>query len=186
MTDALELVSGLAKQTILSPDSDCLICDLSSRDRREIEEMMACHVSDATICSIIKQKSNVTVDKRVIAKHIDHLPAKYYTYRQIVERRAIESGISLDDDSTDKLTPLAYIESVLNDAMSTLIANPNSTNQMVGLRAAETLMAIEQDKASREDVSQWVLRFKQLLNAIQLVCSEDQIKKIVNMVGAQS
>lgn len=182
MSDALQLVSGLAKSTVLSPDSECLICDLSSRDRNDIEVMMACHVPDSTICNVLKQKTNVTVDKRVIAKHVDHLPARYYTYRQILERRAVESGISLDDGDANKLTPIAYIESVLNDAMSTLITHPNSTNQLVGLKAAETLMSIEQQKADKEDVTQWILKFKQLLNAIQLVCDDEQIRKIVSMV----
>lgn len=181
--NALALVSGAAQKKALSPDSFCVICDLPSRDRREIEEMMACHVSEKTIASIFKQKTGIDIAAKTINGHIEHLPAKYFTYREIIDRRARESGISLEDDSQAKLTPMALVESIMNDSMSAIVAHPNTTNPMVGLQAAKIMMDVEDKRNDKEDVAKWILKFKQLVNAIKSVCSRDQIDKILEIVS---
>lgn len=181
-TSSAELVSVIAQKRSLasSPDA-CIICDLPTRDRRDIEEMMACGVSDRTVSRVIAQKTGVTVDAKVIASHIDHLPATYFTYREILQSAADEAGIKVGADQST-LTPVGYIRAVMQDAMSTLASNPKSTNQMVGIAAAKTLIEAQENSEANADVSRWIQRFRQLTNAVKMVCSRDQVQRILEIL----
>lgn len=186
MSDALLLVSGMAQGNGLAKTDDvCPICDMRALQRRDVEEAMACGVSDTVIKHMVKDYTGLNIDHRTIQNHIDHLPARYYTYKQIMDDQAKAVGVSIEDETSDKLTPVGYIQAVLNDAMQTLVANPKSTNQMVGITAAKTLMELKQNEDSAQDVTQWILRFKQLVNAVKVICSEDQIRKILELVDRQ-
>lgn len=185
-SNALSLVSGLAQSKSLSDNSVCPICDLPALTRRDIEEAMACGVSDRVLKHMLREKLDYEIPSAVIAQHIEHLPARYYTYHQIISEKAKEAGVSIDDPDQDKLTPLAYLNNVLHDAQRTLVANPGTTNQIVGINVAKTLLDIQQNQESQQDAMQWVLKFKQLVNAIKLVCNQDQIAKILEMVDKQN
>lgn len=176
--DSVELVSSVAKANGLSRRRDtCIICDLPTRDRRDIEELMACGVSDGTVVRALASKTGVTVDPKAVEAHVDHLPARYFTYREIVGRAARESGVSIKDGE-DGLTPVGYVRAVMSDAMRTLVNNPGSTNQMMGLTAAKTLMDAEASRDANQDIVEWVSKFRRLADAVNLVCSRDQVARI--------
>lgn len=176
--DSVELVSSVAKANGLSRRRDtCIICDLPTRDRRDIEELMACGVSDGTVVRALASKTGVTVDPKAVEAHVDHLPARYFTYREIVGRAARESGASIKDGE-DGLTPVGYVRAVMSDAMRTLVNNPGSTNQMMGLTAAKTLMDAEASRDANQDIVEWVSKFRRLADAVNLVCSRDQVARI--------
>lgn len=177
-SDSVELVSSVAKGNGLSRRRDtCIICDLPTRDRRDVEELMACGVSDRTVVRMIASKTGVTVDPKVVESHVDHLPARYYTYREIVGNAAREAGVSIDDGA-DGLTPVGYVRAVMSDAMRTLVNNPGSTNQMMGLTAAKTLMDAEANRDANENIVEWVSKFRRLADAVNTVCSRDQVVRI--------
>lgn len=176
--DSVELVSSVAKANGLSRRRDtCIICDLPTRDRRDIEELMACGVSDGTVVRALASKTGVTVDPKAVEAHVDHLPARHFTYREIVGRAARESGVSIKDGE-DGLTPVGYVRAVMSDAMRTLVNNPGSTNQMMGLTAAKTLMDAEASRDANQDIVEWVSKFRRLADAVNLVCSRDQVARI--------
>lgn len=176
--DSVELVSSVAKANGLSRRKDtCIICDLPTRDRRDIEELMACGVSDGTVVRALASKTGVTVDPKAVEAHVDHLPARYFTYREIVGRAARESGVSIKDGE-DGLTPVGYVRAVMSDAMRTLVNNPGSTNQMMGLTAAKTLMDAEASRDANQDIIEWVSKFRRLADAVNLVCSREQVARI--------
>lgn len=176
--DSVELVSSVAKANGLSRRRDtCIVCDLPTRDRRDIEELMACGVSDGTVVRALASKTGVTVEPKVVEAHVDHLPARYFTYREIVGRAARESGVSIKDGE-DGLTPVGYVRAVMSDAMRTLVNNPGSTNQMMGLTAAKTLMDAEASRDANQDIVEWVSKFRRLADAVNLVCSRDQVARI--------
>ena len=176
--DSVELVSSVAKANGLSRRRDtCIICDLPTRDRRDIEELMACGVSDGTVVRALASKTGVTVDPKAVEAHVDHLPARCFTYREIVGRAARESGVSIKDGE-DGLTPVGYVRAVMSDAMRTLVNNPGSTNQMMGLTAAKTLMDAEASRDANQDIVEWVSKFRRLADAVNLVCSRDQVARI--------
>jgi hypothetical protein len=183
VTDSLELVSAVAQSNKerLAKSSICRICSLEVSERRVLEQLIACGVPNTVIIHIASQMFSIEINGSIIAKHIDHLPAKLFMYKEIIERRAKEAGIS-PDDTASRLTPVAYIEMLLNDAAQTLIDNPKSTNAFVGMQAAKTLIDIEGNKASQEDVMLWVSKFRQLVGAMKTVCSQDQIDKILKVV----
>lgn len=179
-SSSLELVSSVARRRSLSPSEDtCIICDLPTRDRRDIEEMMACGVSEGTVERAVAAKTGVTLDAKTISQHLEHLPARYFTYREILQEAAKESGVSLD--SSDSVTPMGYLKSVLSDAMHTLVANPNTTNQATGIMAAKTLMDAEANREANQDVVRWVSAFRSLLDAVKVVCTPDQLRRITEM-----
>lgn len=179
-SSSLELVSNVARRRILAPSEDtCMICDLPTRDRRDIEEMMACGVSEGNVERAVASKTGVTLDAKTISQHLEHLPARYFTYREIIQDAAKSAGVSLESD--DSITPMGYLKSVLNDAMHTLVNNPNTTNQATGIMAAKTIMDAEAARESNEDVVRWVSAFRSLLDAVRVVCTPEQVRRITEM-----
>lgn len=186
---SVELVSEVAKrkQDLALSVSKCPVCDLPVEDRKIVDEMMARGMSNpaitTTVMSLTDGETKLTPPQ--IKKHVPHLPANYFTYREIQERRAKQEGISLDSDRS-MVTPMGYLEMVLNDASSALVAHPNSTNQLVGIQAAKVIMDAERSNRDDQDVLMWVNQYKSLVQAMKDVCSQDQIQAILNRVKSEN
>lgn len=186
MTDSLSLVSAMANKNaeLAGRNSICLICNMDAVSRRQVEELMSRGTSNNTIIAFARNLPNpVDLNATIIAKHVDHLPARNFIFKEILERRMKEAGLSLDDNTQQRLTPVAYIEMLMHDAAQNLVENPGSTNPYLGMQAAKTLMQIDKEKAENEDVMQWVLKFKQLVDAIKKVCSDEQIDRILEAIS---
>lgn len=180
--DSLSLVSAMANKEaqLVGKNSICIICNMDARSRRQVEELMSRGTSNNTIIAFAKNLPNsVDLNATTIAKHVDHLPARNFIFKEILERRMKEAGVSLDSNEANRLTPTAYIEMLLNDAAQTLVENPGSTNAFIGMQAAKTLIDIDKENMQNETTMEWILKFKQLVNAIKKVCSDEQITRIL-------
>lgn len=186
---SVELVSEVAKrkQDLALSVSKCPVCDLPVEDRKIVDEMMARGMSNPAITTTVMSLTDgeTKLTPLQIKKHVPHLPANYFTYREIQERRAKQEGISLDSDRS-MVTPMGYLEMVLNDASSALVAHPNSTNQLVGIQAAKVIMDAERSNRDDQDVLMWVNQYKSLVQAMKDVCSQDQIQAILNRVKSEN
>lgn len=185
MSDALSLVSAMADRNakLVGKNTVCTICNMDAVSRRQVEELMSRGTSNNTIIAFAANLPNpVDLNASILATHVDHLPARNFVFKEILERRMRESGMSLDSDESPRLTPVAYIEMLMHDAAQAVVENPGSTNPYLGMQAAKELMRIEQTKAENEDVMDWILKFKALVNAIKKVCSDEQIDRILDVV----
>lgn len=180
MSDSLSLVSGIAQRKLEMDGRSqiCMICGFPPEKRRIIEEMMARGCSNNSIIIFARDACGTEISSATIARHIDHLPAKLFVFREIVERRAKEDGLSLDD-SQSRLTPVAYLEMLMNDSAAALARHPGQTNPFVGIQAAKALMDADSKRQDDQSVMEWASKFRQILSAIREICSEDQVKAIL-------
>lgn len=185
---SVELVSEVVKrkQDLALSVSSCPICELPVDNRNIVDEMMARGMSNGAITTTVMSMTGEKTRLRPaqIKKHVEHLPATYFTFREIQERRAKQEGISLDGDRS-VVTPMGYLEMVLNDASSALVAHPNSTNQMVGIQAAKVLMEAERNSKDDQDVLMWANQYNTLVQAMKDVCSQEQIRAILDRIKAE-
>lgn len=185
VSDSLSLVSKAANGSlpVTGKAASCLICHMDVRDRRAVEELMARGVSNNTIITFAKNLKNpVDLTSRIITRHIDHLPARLFVFKEILERRMADTSLDAASDSTTRLTPVAYLEMLMADAAEGLVRNPASTAPLVGLQAAKELREIERERADDGEAAEWVLRYKQLIEAVRSVCDDAQIRDILAIV----
>lgn len=181
MSDTLSLVSGMAQRKLEMQGRAkvCLICELPPEKRRTVEELMARGVSNNTIILFCREACDVEITPATVTNHIDHLPARLFVFREIVERRAKEAGADLDD-SKSRLTPVAYLEMLMTDSAAALAKRPGTTNPLIGIQAAKALMDAEASQRKDESVAEWASKFRQILSAIREVCSQDQVDEILS------
>jgi len=102
--------------------------------------------------------------------HFPHNEAAKALYREIVERRAQQTGLDFVAATGTALTPLAFMEVVMQKAFQDLQerrAEPIPPE--VGLRAADKLQNALTAAKGNEDVEQMVLQFNQLVEAVKKV-----------------
>ena len=183
----MALVSGVAQKQkdIALTKKSCPICAMPLESRNIIEEMMARGMSNNAIITTADQfdDDDIRITSSMIHRHVEHLPAKLYTYREIMERRAKESGVSLDDDSRSISGPMAFLEMMVNTASDNMIRHPRSVDPKSGIQAAKVLMDAEREDRSNQDVVEWVMKFRSLVQAVQDVCSEDEVRDILSRAG---
>lgn len=189
-SSSMALVSGVIQKQkdIASTRKSCQICAMPVESRNIIEEMMARGVSNNAIILTADSfdDGDLKLTPSMIRRHVDHLPAKLYTYREIMERRARESGISLDDDSRTVSSPMAFLEMMVNTASDNMIKHPRSIDPKSGIQAAKVLMDAERDDQNHQDVVEWVMRFRGLIQAVKDVCSDDEINEILEKAGFEN
>lgn len=183
----MALVSGVAQKQkdIALTKKSCPICAMPLESRNIIEEMMARGMSNNAIIATADQfdDDDIRITPSMIHRHVEHLPAKLYTYREIMERRAKESGVSLDDDSRSISSPMAFLEMMVNTASDNMIKHPRSIDPKSGIQAAKVLMDAEREDQSNHDVVEWVMRFRSLVQAVKEVCTDDEVQDILNKAG---
>lgn len=179
--DSLSLVSGIAQRKMELEGSSkvCMICGFPPEKRRAIEEMMARGCSNTSIILFAREACQTDISSVTIARHVDHLPAKLFVFKEIVERRAREDGIDLDD-SQSRLTPVGYLEMLMNDSASAIARHPGTTNPFIGIQAAKALMEVDSKRQDDQSVMEWAAKFRQILTAIKEICSEDQVRQILD------
>lgn len=184
---SMSLVSAVAKKEkdIESISKSCRICAMPLESRSVIEEMMARGMSDnSIIITAASLEDGLELSPAQIQKHIDHLPVRLYTFREITERRAKESGISPDSDQ-NKMTPMGFLEMLITDSADTLSKNPNTVPYNVGVRAAKVMSDVTKDNQDNADVMQWVLSFRALMQAVSEVCSREEVHQIVERANLE-
>jgi hypothetical protein len=97
----------------------------------------------------LEKCDRVTIDsiRTHTTKHFPVQDVARATYRQILERRAQESRVDFVEGVATALTPLAFLELVMNAAFRRLVEDGGDVSVETGLRAAEKLQSVLDKRA---------------------------------------
>ena len=103
----------------------------------------------------LDNRDRVTSDsiRNHCARHFPVQQVARATYREILERRAMENGIDFVNGVAMALTPMALYEVVMNEAYRRLVAGGVDVSVDAGLRAAEKLQALVDARAGQGDMA---------------------------------
>ena len=126
-------------------------------------------------------RDRVTVDS--VRNHCErHFPVQQFakaTYRDILERRAQESRVDFVQGVATALTPLAFLEVVMNAAFRRLVADGGDVSVETGLRAAEKLQSLLDKRDQGDDIAEMRRHFSQILDAVKSTVPEEYWGQIV-------
>jgi hypothetical protein len=127
----------------------------------------------------------VTIDS--IRNHCQrHFPVQNVakaTYREILERRAQEAQIDFAEGVATALTPLAYIETVMNKAFRTLVDDRTEVSVDTGLRAAEKLHTLMNSRDYTAEMAETRLWLGRILRAVRSSVPQEMWGAIRKQLG---
>ncbi len=131
----------------------CRVCkDDDIRDR--VNSMLAQGLSYAAIARAVGG-ADEAISADSVRRHADrHFPVQHVagaTYREIIDRRAREQQLNLNDGVRTALTPLAFFETVMTRSFENLVSDNADVSIQAGLSAAAHLQ--EAAAGSAEDMS---------------------------------
>ena len=119
----------------------CHVCQ-NAAIQVQVNEMLARGWSYTPIARVLAADGHhVSVDSvRIHAKrHFPDQNAEAALYREILERRAAQGAIDIENWAGTAITPLAYLETMMTKAFQTLVREDTEVSPEMGLRAAEKL-----------------------------------------------
>jgi hypothetical protein len=116
-------------------------------------------------------RDRVTIDS-VRTHATNHFPVQSVakaTYRDIVERRALENRVDFVEGVATALTPLAFYEVAMNKAFRALVDDGTEVSVETGLRAAEKLQSVLDDRARDTNVLELKVVLDRIGQAVRAV-----------------
>ena len=154
----MELAAGING---FRPEPRCRVCR-NDDVRKKFNDMLATGASYAMVLRSLKDdnatldnRDQVTIDsiRNHCARHFPVQQVARATYREILERRAMENGVDFVNGLGTALTPMALYEVVMNEAYRRLVDGGVDVSIDAGLRAAEKLQALVDARAGQGDMA---------------------------------
>ncbi|MEV8221572.1 hypothetical protein AB0P16_03790 [Dietzia maris] len=153
----------------------CRVCRDNER-REKVNSLLAQGLGFAAIArTVTGEKEPISVDS--VRRHADrHFPVQHVagaTYREILERRAREQQLHLDDGVRIALTPLAYFEAVMQRAFENLVGNTAEVTIQAGLSAAAHLQEAAASSVDGMEIARVMVQMDNVINAVREIVPQD-------------
>ena len=175
----------MINQGIVEPR--CRVCrDDDVRD--QVNSLLAKGLSFAAIARALPPTDEgVSVDS--IRRHAErHFPVQHTagtTYREILERRAREQQLDLEDGVRTALTPLAYFEVVMQRAFENLVEHNADVSIQAGLSAAAHLQQAAAGSSDGMEIARIMVQMDQVIRAVRETVPEELSPAIVERLEAE-
>lgn len=177
----------------LISESRCKVCK-QPEVRKIVDMMIAGGYKQTEILRHLEQAHNAHTEKKnhisyaSINNHAKkHLSVEDAVVREILERRAAEADIPIDEGVRNIITPAAFAEGVVYKAHEKLTQDKLEITARDGLEAARTLSEFERGVADRTSLAEAFAQVEKIMEAVKAVCSPEQIRQISDVVqGRQS
>jgi hypothetical protein len=198
VAEALDpLVEKKEKSSALLPrngfhlEPRCRVCR-NDEIRTRVNEMLSTGSSYAMILRVLGEENasldprdRVTIDS--IRNHCQrHFPVQNVakaTYRDILERRARDNQVDFVEGVATALTPLAFIEVVMNKAFRTLVDDRTEVSVDTGLRAAEKLQMLMSMRDYDAEMAEMRLQVGRIINAVKASVPQSMWGTILKELG---
>ena len=163
----------MINQGIVEPR--CRVCrDDDVRD--QVNSLLAKGLSFAAIARAVTGADEaISVDS--VRRHADrHFPVQHVagaTYREIIERRAREQQLDLDDGVRTALTPLAFFEAVMTRSFENLADDNADVNIQAGLSAAAHLQQAATSSSDGMEIARVMVQMDEVINAVREVVPKE-------------
>ena len=122
--------------------------------------------------------------------HADrHFPvqnAAQATYREIVERRAVENQIDFVAGVRTALTPMAFFETIMAKSYERLVEDGTEVSPETGLRAAQNLQAIIGNGDRGHEMAQMLADMNRIIEVMLTVVPESLHEEILARLAGVS
>lgn len=187
--DVLDRLANLTEEHklyVFRPETRCKVC-LS--DANSVVNKMLAHAMTYTDIIRALEPFNATLpDSRRITYHsLWHHAKKHFpieetakaTYRRMVEKRAEEYDVDFVAGVAGALTPMAYLDVVMNKGFQNLVDETTVVDVETGLRAAEKLHEITKAAQDESDMGDLMLRVQRIVDAVRKHVPEDMYERIL-------
>lgn len=160
--------------------------------RTQVNEMLAVGTSYAMVLRSLgpdndklEAHDRITIDS--IRNHCQrHFPVQSVakaTYRDILDRRARENQADFVEGVATALTPLAFMEVVMNKAFRTLVNDDTEVSVDTGLKAAEKLHVLMNARDFSADMAETRLWLGRILDAVKTTVPQEMWSTILKQLG---
>lgn len=159
----------------------CRVCKHDDiRDR--VNSLLSKGLSFAAIARAVPGTDEaVSVDS--VRRHAErHFPVQHTagtTYREILERRAREQQLDLDDGVRTALTPLAFFEAVMTRSFENLADDKVDVSIQAGLSAAAHLQQAAASSSDGMEIARVMVQMDQVIRAVKETVPEEIWPEIV-------
>ncbi|GLB64924.1 hypothetical protein NCCP2495_28040 [Dietzia sp. NCCP-2495] len=159
----------------------CRVCR-DDKTREKVNSLLAKGLSFAAIArAAIGGGEAISEDS--VRRHADrHFPVQHVagaTYREIVERRAREQQLDLEEGVRTALTPLAYFEAVMLKAFENLVDDKADVSIQAGLSAAAHLQEAAASSSDGMEIARVMVQMDQVIRAVRETVPEELWPEIV-------
>lgn len=153
----------------------CRVCrDDEIRDR--VNSLLAKGLSYAAIARAVPG-TDEAISADSVRRHAErHFPVQHTagtTYREILERRAREQQLDLDDGVRTALTPLAFFEAVMTRSFENLADDKADVSVQAGLSAAAHLQQAAASSSDGMEIARIMVQMDQVINAVREIVPKD-------------
>jgi hypothetical protein len=169
----------------------CRVCRTEPL-RTKVNEMLAAGAGYAYIVRSLAEDNarldpcdRVTLDsvRNHTARHFPVQQVARATYRDILERRARENQVDFAEGVATALTPLAFIEVVMNKAFRKLVDDRTEVSVDTGLRAAEKLQALMNSRDYSAEMAEIRLQLARIIDAVKTTVPQSMWGTIFKKLG---
>lgn len=159
----------------------CRVCqDDVIRDR--VNSLLSKGLSFAAIVRAVTEVDEaISVDS--VRRHANrHFPVQHIagsTYREIIERRAREQQLDLEEGTRAALTPLGFFEAVMTRSFENLVDNQADVSIQAGLKAAAHLQETAESSSDGMELARIMVQMDQVIRAVRETVPKPLWPKIV-------
>lgn len=172
----------------------CRVCRYDTV-RQKVNNLLATGTSYAMIVRALDEdNSKLDVRDRVlidsVRRHCErHFPvqsAAKATYREIIERRAKETGVDFVNGIATALTPIGYLETVMVKGYETLVATDTKVDVQTAMVAAGKLQAYIDSHSGQQDMADIMVKMNRIIEAMRSTVPEELWPEIMRKLDGET
>jgi hypothetical protein len=167
----------------------CIVCEMDKPKIAFVNDALARGMSinvvvDMINSHIVSDDEAPRITNKNVDWHIKHcLNTKAYMQRQVIEQMAVDAGKSVENENGSLMTEFTFANMVMQQVGADLAQGKVKPTVPDGLNAAKLVKDIKKDTAANQDAITLELQTRFIANAIQKVCSKEQIETILDFVN---
>ena len=168
----------------------CRVCRNDAL-RRKVNDQLSVGTSYAQIVRALGEDNaklakcdRVTIDsiRTHTTKHFPVQSVAKATYREILERRAMENGVDFVQGVATALLPVTFFEVVMNKAFRALVDDRTEVSVETGLRAAEKLQSVLDGRERGTEVLELKVQLGRIGEAVRAVVPQQMWAAIIEQL----
>lgn len=163
--------------------SGCKVCQ--SFYRVEIERSLLKSYGYATIHRSLPEQGRTELSVRNISDHAHrHLPVDESIRRAVIEARAREMGVSIEDAEGPLVDHISFAKVGLQKVFQAMAEGSLEPDVKDGIAFATLLLKVEEQAGGGVDDEMMLTGFMQYLKAMRKVCTPEQMQSIGTLLRA--
>jgi hypothetical protein len=107
-------------------------------------------------------------------------------YREVLERRAKETGVDFVNGIATALTPIGYLETVMVKGYETLVATDTKVDVQTAMVAAGKLQAYIDSHSGQQDMADIMVKMNRIIEAMRSTVPEELWPEIMRKLDGET